>query len=141
MRLGCLFGHEWDGCVCRRQGCGKTRDESHDYDDWVSDEPNLVRTRICRRCGHRDEDRSEYNGLLERFKRSLESMVVPTDQGQNVTPQEAVAEGMVALGDGDLLQALRTLKEHGCVRARIFWFAPCAEPCTAQGWMIEIEPP
>jgi len=30
MSLKCLFGHEWDGCKCKR--CGKTRDEQHDWD-------------------------------------------------------------------------------------------------------------
>lgn len=43
MSLKCLFGHEWNGCICSR--CGKTRDENHDWDGCV-----------CRRCGKKKDE-------------------------------------------------------------------------------------
>ena len=29
MKLGCLFGHKWDGCICTR--CEQVRDEGHNF--------------------------------------------------------------------------------------------------------------
>ena len=33
MKLACLFGHDWDGCICRRCGVkAHERDSSHEWE-------------------------------------------------------------------------------------------------------------
>ncbi len=66
MALRCVFGHDWDVCVCRRCGKGRGEDESgrrvdHDWGEWVilprppgyggTDREPHTKERRCRRCG------------------------------------------------------------------------------------------
>ncbi len=56
--IKCLFGHKWDGCVCRR--CGKLRDEEHDWDGCK-----------CRRCGATRDEEHTWDGCLCRRCRRI----------------------------------------------------------------------
>ncbi len=49
-RLCVLFGHEWDGCKCRR--CGVKRDEQHEWKGCR-----------CARCGARRDEQHRWQGL------------------------------------------------------------------------------
>ena len=51
IKMACLFGHKWVGCLCTK--CGKTRDEGHDWD--------LCKGR-CRRCGKSRKEQHDWDG-------------------------------------------------------------------------------
>ena len=45
MKLGCLSGHKWDGCTCKK--CGKVRDEAHEYRNFKDTASRCVGTCKC----------------------------------------------------------------------------------------------
>ena len=54
MKLSCLFGHKWNGCLCER--CGAVRDEGHNF---ISVEGSCQS--ICSRCGEKGSLRHKWN--------------------------------------------------------------------------------
>jgi len=51
MSLKCLFGHQWEGCVCSR--CQAKRDEGHDWDGCK-----------CRRCSKERDEGHDWDGCV-----------------------------------------------------------------------------
>lgn len=88
-----------------------------------------------------DIEASEFDALLARLREILEQQAKELAQTHGTSEGQVVAEGLDKMTADDLLDALRILKNHGDVRANIYWYHPAAEPNPSEGWNIDISEP